>query len=119
ACLPMATRAFDPASSSRIDQSSQAECDHRLRADHAAVGNGAAGCSKYNSGVGEFSSVRLGIIASHLIATRGSPCQLKTFDFRLEPQPKNLSVERVCKAIPNERRIIVFNVHVGLTDILQ
>ncbi len=48
-----------------------------------------------------------------------SPCQLESFDFRLEPCPKNFSVERILKTIADEHRIIIFNVHIEFADVIE
>jgi hypothetical protein len=47
------------------------------------------------------------------------PCQLETLDFGLETRPKDRRVHWVLKAIADECRIFVFDVHIEFADIRE
>src|SRR5580704_14616504 len=44
-----------------------------------------------------------------------SPCQLEALDLRFKPRPEYRGLRWVFKAIADERRIIVFDVHIEFT----
>ena len=60
-------------------------------------------------------SYSLGDLWSFLCACL--PCQLQALDLRFEPRPKYRGVRWVFKAIADERRIIVFDVHIEFADV--
>jgi hypothetical protein len=47
------------------------------------------------------------------------PCQLEALDFGIEPRPKDRRVHWVLKAIADESRIIVFDVHIEFADVRE
>ena len=48
---------------------------------------------------------------------RRSACQLEAVARRLETRTENRRIERIFEAVPDERRIIVFDVHIEFADV--
>jgi hypothetical protein len=58
-------------------------------------------------------------VLSQCAADRNSSGELQPLRLRLEPRSENLGVERTFKAVAHEDRVIIFDVHVELADVLD
>src|SRR5262245_5179370 len=60
-----------------------------------------------------------GFLIPAVSTSNGSSRELEPFGLWLEARAKDRRVERISKAVPHERRVFIFDVHVELADIVH